>query len=416
MRRLEVRLEARPDHPRAVGVLAEDRGQIWFEFDPAFARDPLPIAPLTLDARGGRLIQHHERPGVPLPGVFGDSLPDGWGLRILHRTFQALGRPAASVSPLEELAFLGRRTMGALTYHPCTGPEDDLADALALADVARHAVRLHEGQVEQVLPELVRAGSSPGGARPKALVGLRDDDGAGVSYGDSDLDAGWSAWLVKFPAQHEDPDVGRRELAWMHMASAAGIEVPSTRVVSLEGVGDAFAVRRFDRPGDHRRIHMLSAAGALDADFRTTLVDYRDLARLVSVLCDGEQAQVAALFRLAVFNVVAVNEDDHLKNFAFLLDDDGRWRLSPAFDLTYAPHPSTVRTTTVMGAEREVGREHFRSLAEAIVLPRRRAMAIVDEVLDATSQVRHFLDAAGCRHAVSEAAANAVDAARTHFA
>lgn len=128
--------------------------------------------------------------------------------------------------------------MGALTWHPTTGPAGDLDLAFALSDLARHAQRVYEDAVEDVLPALVRAGGSPGGARPKVLIGLRAGGEPGVCSGEGELPPGWEAWIVKFPAAREDRDVGRRELAWLAMAEAAGIDVPARRLVHLGEVGN----------------------------------------------------------------------------------------------------------------------------------------------------------------------------------
>jgi len=366
------------------------------------------ISPLRLPRSRSGLIEHRCTLGAPIPGVFNDARPEGWGLKLLHRAFQARGRPPSSVSPLEELAFLGSHTMGALVFEPCTGPPGELDDAVELAALATHAQSVWDDRVQVVLPQLVRAGGPSGGARPKALIGLRADGGPGFRHGEGELPDGWDAWLVKFPTRTDDADVGRREAAWMAMARGAGVDVPAFRVLSLEGVGDAFAVRRFDRLGRGRRLHMLSGAGAMDADFRTPAADYEHLLRATARICDGDQSQVLAMFRLAVFNVTTLNDDDHLKNFAWLVGPDGSWRVAPGFDLTYAPRPYGERWTTVAGAGSSVGREHLLALASNVGVKAATARRVVNEVTAATAEVRDYLANAGCLGPVSEAAAEAV--------
>lgn len=411
MRELRVFLHFAADDRREVGTLAQDGRRTWFEFAPA-SDEPVEVSPYALPRAAGPLVEHRAKPGVPIPGVLSDARPDGWGLKLLHRAAQCAGRSAASVSPLDELAWLGDRTMGALTFEPTTGPVGELADAVELAELAQHAQRVYDDEVSEVLPQLVRAGASSGGARPKALIGLRSDGGPGVIFGEGELPDGWDAWLVKFPTSQDDPDVGRRELAWMGMAAAAGIDVPECRVLPLgAGVGEAFAVRRFDRPGGGRRLHMLSAAGALDVDFRTAVADYAQLLRLTHFVCGGDQREVLALFRLAVFNAATVNQDDHLKNLSFLLDAGGTWRLAPGYDLTYAPHPSGERATLVGGAGRDIRRSHFERIGDEVGIRRRDRQRILDEVLDAVEAVAAHLGAAGCDGPVSTAAERAVLAA-----
>jgi len=411
MRELAVRLRFSDADERPVGTLAEDGRRVWFEFDPSFTGGGLEISPLRLPRSRSGLIEHRTAAGAPIPGVFNDARPEGWGLKLLHRAFQAKGRPASSVSPMEELAFLGPHTMGALVFEPCLGPVGDLDDAVELAALAAHAQRVWDDRVEDVLPQLVRAGGPSGGARPKALIGLRRDGGPGFRHGEGDLPESWDAWLVKFPTSTDDADVGRREAAWMAMARAAGVDVPEHRVLALEGIGDAFAVRRFDRSGEGRRVHMLSAAGALDADFRTSAADYEHLLRATQVICEGDQSQLLAMFRLAAFNVATLNEDDHLKNFAWLVGPDGRWRVAPGFDLTYAPRPYGERWTTVAGVGAGVGREQLLALAAKVGLKPVTARRVLDEVTTASAAVRAHLSDAGCVGPVSTAAAVAVEQA-----
>ena len=405
MRELRVALRFGPDDERDVGTLAEDGARLWFEYAPG----NLELSPYSLPRSRGPLIEHRSRPGVPMPGVFTDARPDGWGLKLLHRAFQRAGRAVSSVSPLDELAWLGRRTMGALVFHPPTGPLGDLADAVELGALAAHAQRVYDDEITEVLPELVRAAASSGGARPKALIGLRSDGEPGVRFGEGDLPQGWDAWIVKFPTSHDDVEVGRRELAWMQMAAGAGLDVPEAQVLTLGAdVGDAFAVRRFDRPGGNRRLHMLSAAGALDVDFRTAVTDYSQLMRLTRGLCGGDQRQILALLRLAVFNVATVNQDDHLKNLSFLMGPEGTWRISPAYDLTYAPHPTGWRSTSLGGEAQRVRRRHVFAMTDELGLRRRDVERVVREVLEAASCVRDHLQDCRCSGPVSRAAEAAV--------
>lgn len=415
MRELRVRLRFDEHDLRDVGTLVEDGRRVWFAYDPAFVAGGLEISPLRLPRAQAGLIAHRVTAGAPIPGVFNDARPEGWGLKLLHRAFQARGRAVSSVSPLDELAYLGDRTMGALVFEPCTGPTGDLADAVELAALAAHAQDVWDDRIGAVLPALVRAGGPSGGARPKALVGLPEDGSPGFRFGEGELPAGWAAWLVKFPTTQDDPDVGRREAAWMAMARAAGIDVPEFRVLPLQGVGEAFAVRRFDRPGSARRMHVLSAAGALDADFRSPGADYDHLLRATSALTGGDMSEIVAMFRLATFNVAAINEDDHLKNIAWLCDPGGRWRVAPGFDLTFAPRPYGERWTTVAGVGRDVGRDALLALARKSGIKEHTAKRVLSEVLAATTQARAHLRAFGCDHPVSIQAANAVDRATTRL-
>jgi len=408
LRELGVSLAWRHDERVGVGTLAERGGRVWFEWSSDYTGPEL--SPYALPVQAGALVEHDREPGRPLPGVFLDARPDGWGLKVLHRAFQARGRSVSQVSALDELAFLGARTMGALVFHPTTGPTGSLAQAVELGELAAHAREVYDDDVTDVLPELVRAGGSPGGARPKVLVGLPDDGGPGVVLGEGELPDGWSGWLVKFRTTQEDLDVGRRELAWMQMARAAGLQVAECRLLTLSTGEQAYATRRFDRGSGGRRTHLLSAAGALDVDFRHALADWQELLRLTHFVCDGDLQQVLRAYRVAVFNVASLNEDDHLKNLAFCLNQHGVFRLSPAYDLTYSPHPSGWRSTPVLGESQQVGRAHLVELGTSVGLPQRQVERVIEQVLAATARVQDHLRRVGADNAVSLAAIDAVRA------
>lgn len=398
-RELRVTLHLEQDHP--VGTLVEQDGAVFFAYDEGFVGAGRSLSPYALPLRLG-LHRHAAKPGVPLPGVFGDSRPDGWGLKLLHRAFSASGRPRAAVTAFDELAFLGDRAMGALSYHPTTGPEA-LFEAVDLGGLAHHAREVYAGAVLDVLPALLRAGGSPGGARPKALIGRSSN---GVCLGEGALREGFEPWLVKFERPEDDSEVAQREAVWLALASACGVEVPRHEVLDLGSAGHALATERFDRAP---RRHMLSAAGALDVDFRTAWVDYAELGKLALFLSRGSLSQVECLLRRAMFNVVFGNDDDHLKNHAWLFDGH-EWRLSPAYDLTWSP--LRERSTPVCGHVREVPRKALLQLGTDLGLPASRVKSVLEQVLEVAATTGTVLDAAGCRGEVSRAAARAVEATR----
>jgi len=380
MRRLEVRLEL-GDEAIPVGTLAERERRILFEYAPGFLRRGLQLSPIHLPLRPGV----HEGPPEPfggLPGVFSDSLPDGWGLLLMDRAFRQRGVSREAITPLDRLAFLGTRAMGALTYHPATGPEDGFDAALELDEMAEQAERLLEGSAEEVLPELLRAGGSPGGARPKVVVGFRERDGAMVS-GAGSLPPGFRAFLVKFDARADPADAGAVELAYSRMAAAAGIRVPPARLFSTPGGARYFAAERFDRPeGGRRHVHTL--AGLLHADFRLPSLDYEAYLRATLHLT-RDMAEVAEGFRRMVFNVLACNRDDHARNFAFLMEPDGAWRHTPAYDLTFSAGPGGEHTMSVAGEGRAPVRRHFTELAAKLSIEPRARDAILEQVAAAVA-------------------------------
>jgi serine/threonine-protein kinase HipA len=388
MRRLEVRL-ALDDAERTVGTLAARDRRTYFEYDPAFLATGMEISPVRLPLRTGV----HEAPPAPfggLHGVFADSLPDGWGLLLMDRAFRQRGIARERVTPLDRLAFLGPRAMGALTYHPSTGPEEEEGDTLQLDELAAEAERVLEGSAEEVLPELLRAGGSPGGARPKVLVGFRESDGAMVSGSDR-LPEDFRGYIVKFGTRGDPADVGAVELAYSRMAEAAGIDVPRARLFATPAGARYFAAERFDRPDGGRR-HVHTLAGMLEADFRIPSLDYEAYLRATLVVT-RDHKQVVEAFRRMVFNVLAHNRDDHARNFAYLMEPDGDWRHTPAYDLTFSPGPGGEHSMAVAGEGRAPGQRHFHDLARVMSI--RSAVSIVEQVDAAVSRWTELAESTG---------------------
>ena len=392
MRRLEVRFTRRPGDETPVGVLAEDRGRLFFEYAAGFLATGLDLSPFRLPFEAG-LFEHRERSFGPLPGLFDDSLPDGWGLLLMDRHFRSLGRDPAEIGPLDRLAFLGTWTMGALTYHPPIGRARGDDEGFDLGDLARQSREVLAGTAVEVLPQLLRAGGSPGGARPKVLIGLDPESGRVIS-GEDDLPEGFEHWIVKFAARSDDADAGALEHADARMAREAGVDMPTTRLFETPGGDRFFGIRRFDRDGNRRR-HFHSFGNLIHSNFRVPSADYLDLLQATRLLTRNH-VDVLRAFRRMAFNVLAHNRDDHVKNFAFLLDDaTGDWALSPAYDLVHAPGPGGEHTMTVAGEGRAPDRSHMLELARRSDVSRREAEAIIDEVRAAVACWPEHAAAAG---------------------
>jgi len=417
-----------------VGTLAEERGRVYFEYASAFLATGLNLSPFRLPFEGS-LFEHTDRDFGPLPGIFDDSLPDGWGLLLMDRHFRSQGLNSRGISPLDRLSWLGTRTMGALTYHPPADRENVDVAVFDLHDLARQSQELLAGSAADVLPQLLLAGGSPGGARPKVLVGFNPDTG-GVISGEDDLPTGYEHWIVKFAAKTDSPDTGAVEYAYSLMAVAAGIDMPPTRLFTTAEGDRFFGVKRFDRgsargagvspalcvplakpqedvkssspdagrmPAGHagetpasratphetnnRRYHVHTFGNLIQSDFRIPSADYADLLKATSLLTRNHQ-DVLRAFRRMAFNVLAHNRDDHVKNFAFLLNDvTGDWTLSPAYDLLPTPGlgPNGEHTMTLAGEGRTPTRHHMLRLAEQINITHRDAIAIIDQIQSATT-------------------------------
>ena len=406
MKKLRVQLRRSPEESLPVGTLVDHDRRIYFEYDPAFLESGLELSPFKLPLRPG-LIEHTDFRFGPLPGLFDDSLPDGWGLLLMDRYVRRQGLDPATFSPLDRLSYLGTRTMGALTYHPSLDidRDDRLLDLHALG---RNAEEVLTGKTVNVLPELLRAGGSPGGARPKVLVGLR---GGQILSGEDDLPEDFEHWMVKFAVGADIRDGGPVEYAYSRMARAAGIEMPPTRLLEVKqgrSLRRHFAVQRFDRGPSNHRTHVHTLANMVHADFRVPSADYVDLFKVARSLTRNH-TDVLRLFRLMAFNVAAHNRDDHAKNFAFRLDDRaGQWSLAPAYDLTFSPGPGGEHSTTLLGEGRQPVREHCLLLAERVEIKREQATRILDEVSAAVARWRECADEACCTRTTAALIASAV--------
>jgi len=410
MKKLEVRFTRSPGDSIPVGTLTWDRGRTYFEYASDFLATGLNISPFRLPFEPG-LFEHRDHEFGPLPGVFDDSLPDGWGLLLMDHHIRSLGLNPAGVSPLDRLAWLGTGTMGALTYHPPAGRDSGDINIFVLHELARQSQEILAGLAVDVLPQLLRAGVSPGGARPKVLVGYNPATSEIIS-GEGDLPEGSEHWIVKFFAREDQPDTGAVEYAYSLMARGAGIVMPPTRLFKTAEGDRFFGIRRFDRDGN-RRCHVHTFGNLIHANFRIPSSDYTDLLKATSLLTRNHQ-EVLRAFRYMVFNVLTHNRDDHVKNFAFILDDriagtgspqGGDWSLSPAYDLLFTHGPGGEHSMTVAGEGRSPTRQHMLRVAERADLSTREADAIIVEVQDAVARWPDHASAAGVGTATTEAIA-----------
>jgi serine/threonine-protein kinase HipA len=374
---------------RKVGRLATQDRRILFEYDSGFLASGLQLSPFELPTRPGVV------PGGPaifdgLFGVFNDSLPDGWGRLLLDRTVERLGILRGSLTPLDRLAYVGRHGMGALSYEPDYSQADGEAVVLKLDKLAAEAATVLSGEQGAVVEKLLRLNGASAGARPKVVAQVSGDK-AKIIYGPAALPQGYAHWMIKFPSQLDEADVGAIEYAYSLMARGAGVEMPETHLFGAKKKR-YFGIRRFDRDGD-RRIHMHSLSGLLHADHRTPSLDYDAFLKATQVLTK-DVTQVEKAFRLACFNVLAHNRDDHAKNFSYLLDDgSGQWSLAPAYDLIFSAGPAGEQSMMVMGEGKAPGVEQLRALAKKHDL--RKSEAIIDEVRGAVARWGEFADAAG---------------------
>lgn len=329
-----------------VGAVAETGdGQITFEYDPAFARSGLEISPLMLPlSKQGPVTfpeLHRLEAFAGLPGVLADALPDRFGNAVIRKYFTDRGRPDDAMRPVQKLLYVGKRAMGALEFRPPIRVERSAErESLEIAALVEQARIVIEGRPDAAIPEIMRVGASAGGARPKALVRWNRTTNK-IRSGFAKPQAGDESWIMKFDGvgELEAPDptpkpFNRIEYAYSRLARDAGIDMPDTALLEERRCGHLM-VKRFDRIRNIR-LHLHSLGGLHHVDYNNPgQFSYEQFLRTILQLDLGYPALEEG-FRRGVFNVVAVNQDDHVKNISFLMDEKGVWSLAPAYDLTYA--------------------------------------------------------------------------------
>ena len=358
-----------------VGRLAIRDEIIYFEYDNSFLKSNLEISPIKLPIQRG-LIELPRTPFEGLAGVFNDSLPDGWGRLLFDRMLRAEGILPNEVTPLDRLSYVGLNGMGALVYEPdeSLNHYDEKIDLDVLASQTEQVL---EGESGEVINELLALNGSSAGARPKALIGV-DSERKNISHGTGELSEGFEHWIVKFPNTQDGNDSGAIEYVYSIMAANAGLEMPATHLFPSQKGSGYFAVKRFDRD-KNKRFHMHTVSGLIHSNFRFPSHDYEDLLALTNVLTKDIR-EVEKMFRLAVFNVMAHNRDDHAKNFSFLMDEFGEWKLSPAYDLTFSNGPGGEQSTMVMGEGRNITKKHLEKLG----LEAKLSKELINEVIRKT--------------------------------
>ncbi len=387
--------------PMPAGRLAMDGGLAQLEWSREVIGRRLSVSPLHYPPEPG-LMAARTRDFGGLHGFLADSLPDGWGQLLMRRRLTKLGLDIAGLNPLERLALVGDQGRGALVYRPATAPVDTV-ETLDLDALARDATALLTGEEAALADTLAGLAGGSGGARPKVHVGF---DGAGqICVGHGEMAAGFTAWLVKFRGPTDAVDIGPIEEAYACMAEAAGLDISPHRLLPARSGPGYFATRRFDRPNDGGRLHMVSLAGALEAppDAPSSYDLFLRATRAITRRADD----VAATFRRMVFNVIACNRDDHTRQHAYLMDSAGDWRLAPAFDLTYAPGPNGEHYLDIDGEARRPTRAQIASLGKKHGLDAKRVSAMVEQAIDAVRGWPSQAKAAG----VSRASIKIVSAA-----
>ena len=404
---------------RSIGAVSvEDaRSAAAFQFTDEFTRSGIQVSPLRMPLSD----RVYSFPGLAretfhgLPGLLADSLPDRFGNALIDTWLATQGRSAESFNAVERLCYIGSRGMGALEFAPAQGPKSRTSEPLdiaALVQLASDVLSQRSGlrhsmasaDTAETLRDILRVGTSAGGARAKAVIAWNRQTNE-VRSGQVAAGDGFDYWILKFDGvsgnrdkELEDPTgYGSIEYAYALMARAAGIDISECRLLEENGRRH-FMSRRFDRLSGGEKLHMQSLGALAHFDFNLAGAYSYEQALQVMRALDLPMASIEQQFRRMAFNIVARNQDDHVKNIAFLMDKQGRWSLSPAFDVTYSYNPEGLWTAThqmsMNGKRDDFTLEDFRTCAKFASMKRGRAEAILDDVIAAVKRWPEFAEQA----------------------
>jgi serine/threonine-protein kinase HipA len=377
-----------------------------FEFTPEFASGQWDISPLMMPVRQRQIYQFpslNKDTFVGLPGLLADALPDAFGKALLDKWLVSVGRTFAN--PVERLCYQGKRSMGALEFVPAQDNYLEQGTKLeidSLVEVAREVldekkkldVNVNE-DTKEAIANIVRVGTSAGGQRAKAVIAYNENTGE-VRSGQIDVPDGFSHWLLKLDgvtnAELGDPKhYGKIEYVYYLMARAAGINMTECRLQEENGRAH-FMTRRFDRLSGNEKVHMQTLCGIAHYDYKMLHAYSYEQAFQVMRQLRLPYSQAEEMFRRMVFNVIARNQDDHTKNISFLMDKNGRWSLSPAYDMSWSYNPKGAWTSkhqmSVNGKWDDITRADLLALAKNVNI--KQADAIIDEVKEGVSKWRTF--------------------------
>ena len=360
-----------------VGNLSIKSRRIFFEYDPSFLKTKLQLSPFKLPLKPG-IIPCNDTVFEQLFGVFNDSLPDGWGRLLLDRALMKYNIHPNTLSPLDRLCFVGSHGMGALAYEPEAGEAPALSQA-SLDEISLEIAEFQKNNNEEYVEDLLARGGSSAGARPKVLMQLKNEN-----------------WLIKFPSNNDPKDIGAIEYAYHFMAKEAGLDVPKAHLFPSRYSPGFFASKRFDKEGSNR-VHMHTVSGLLHADHRVPCLDYKMIMRATHSLTANIQ-ECEKQYRQCVFNVLSHNRDDHSKNFSFLMDSSGTWKVSPGYDLTFSSGPAGEHCSMVMGEGKKPNSSHLLQLAKEGNIKEKAALEIIDQVKSSVEKWPLFAKEAGVSH------------------
>jgi serine/threonine-protein kinase HipA len=393
-----------------IGAVSLDEGQqvAAFEYEPDFVRSGIQVSPLMMPLANTvysfPALSRESFHG--LPGLLADSLPDKFGNALINAWLATQGRKAEDFNAVERLLYTGKRGMGALEFRPTIGPRQRKAQNINIDSLVALAsdvlskrndlqVSFAGSQKQDALKEILRVGTSAGGARAKAIIAWNPQTND-VRSGQVSAGSGYSYWILKFDGvsanrdkELDDPKgFGAVEFAYYKMATAAGITMAECRLLE-ENDRRHFMTKRFDRLESGEKLHMQSLGALAHFDFNAAGAHSYEQVIQVMRRLGLSLGAIEQQFRRMAFNIIARNQDDHVKNIAFLMDKQGSWSLAPAFDVTYSYNPDgrwTAQHQMAMNGKRDgFTVEDFKSFAHVAGMKRGREKTIINEVQNAVS-------------------------------
>lgn len=418
---------------KLVGAVAwdTDRGWATFEYDPGFKQLGLDLAPLKMpisdqrhqfsfpELRKDKNSEYDTFKG--LPGLLADALPDKYGNQLINLWLAQQGRPPDSMNPVEMLCFIGTRSMGALEFEPTVLKESKRAFSIEIDSLVATALNMLDQRKvfstnlktddQKAVLEILKIGTSAGGARPKAVIAWNQKTGA-VKSGQTKAPAGFEHWLIKLDGVSDaqlgsSHGYGRVEMAYYNMARACGINMMPSRLLEENGRAH-FMTKRFDREGGETKHHVQTFCALRHFDYNlVNSFSYEQLFQCMRELkltyADAEQ-----MFRRMVFNVIARNCDDHTKNFSFLMKQGGRWELAPAYDVCHAYRPGSdwvsQHSLSINGKRKDITKADLLIIGASIRC--KKASEIIDEINDTIHQWKNFADEAEVKPALRDEISN----------
>lgn len=414
-----------------IGIIHQETGKAYasFEYDEDFMKSGIELSPLRMPL-GKNIYEFPALSGEPfygMPGLVADSLPDRFGNTVIEQWLMTMGRSLSDFTAIDRLCYTGKRGMGALEYVPASSEIKDIDENINVSEMVKFASDILSKREQIALKandnltyaQLVQVGSSAGGARAKALIAWNEKTNE-VRSGQIQLAGGFDYWLMKFDNVTKNGDHGLLdrpeytliEYAYYQMAVAAGITMSECRIFESEG-NNHFMTKRFDRE-DGKKIHMQSLGALAHISYQEPSVCGYELAAMYMKELGLSYKEIEQFYRRMVFNCLAVNQDDHVKNISFLMDKAGKWALAPAYDLTFSYDLSNkwlrAHQMTVNGKANGIGFKDLLDAGNKMGIKEKKCKDIIDEIGGVVSHFAEYAQKAGVKEKTFEYIRSVIEA------